>query len=91
MAWRKLDIYFLGYIHGIILIIYRVASELHIKDLLNYFKKEFSRSLQLFQCVIMFHLVCFGWILFRSETIYHAYDLIQILVFHFHHHRYLLL
>ena len=76
---------FWGIFHGIILIIYRVASELHIKDLFKLLlKKEFSRSLQLFQCVIMFHLVCFGWILFRSETIYHAYDLIQILVFHFH-------
>ena len=76
---------FWGIFHGIILIIYRVASELHIKDLFKLFlKKEFSRLLQLFQYVIMFHLVCFGWILFRSETIYHAYDLIQILVFHFH-------
>jgi len=75
---------FWGMFHGIILIIYRVASELKIKALFELFSKmEFFRSIHLLRCVIMFHLVCIGWIFFRSETISHAYDLLEILVTHF--------
>ncbi len=57
-----------GLYHGILLIVYRSVGGL-VQKWQAYATISNSKTLFFFRAVIFFHLVCFGWILFRSESV----------------------
>lgn len=71
-----------GLYHSFLIIIYRAAAFLRKKI-------PFSegllpgRALFFLKAVFFFHLVCLGWLIFRSESLLQAYNMLQALVFNF--------
>ncbi len=66
-----------GAYHGLLLILYHIAK----RD--NYIKKTSHQSpfIFVFKVVFFFHLVCFGWLIFRSESIRQIIDMSYGLIF----------
>lgn len=84
--WHGANLTFIawGVFHGTLLILYHFIKEKNLYSDFNYFNNKYSQAFMSFsRSLIMFHLVCLGWILFRSETIFHAYNLVMRLFLQF--------
>lgn len=72
-----------GAYHGTILIIYRLFEPL-LKRIPTP-KNIFIGKIWFFiRAVFFFHLVCVGWLLFRSQSMIQVYDMLKSLIFNFH-------
>ncbi len=58
-----------GLFHGVILCVYRVANADAWGDK--------SRAIQFLKLVVMFHLTCFGWMLFRANSLAELWQLVR--------------
>ena len=72
-----------GIYHGVLLIIHRL-----IEPFLNkvHLAKNFIATNLWFvvKVVFFFHIVCFGWLIFRAESIHQIFSMLKALVFDFH-------
>ncbi len=71
-----------GAYHGLLLVGYRLISK-KTSEVSND-KAGLPLTGYLIRIVIMFHLVCFGWLLFRAESISQVWAIIGRIVFDFH-------
>jgi len=71
-----------GAYHGVILVLYRVVGSSEVRhDKPEYFARRFLKKVVLVCKVIFcFHLVCFGWLLFRVESISQVVPMAQGIV-----------
>jgi D-alanyl-lipoteichoic acid acyltransferase DltB (MBOAT superfamily) len=66
-----------GAFHGAILVVYRALG-------LTRGSASLSWPRSIAQGLLMFHLVCFGWLLFRAQNLDTVSFFVQALAFHFH-------
>lgn len=71
-----------GFYHGLLLIAYKFSSPLLAKVpvIKNIF---FNKIWLLVRIVFFFHLVCFGWLFFRAQSMDQAYNMLHGLFFNF--------
>jgi D-alanyl-lipoteichoic acid acyltransferase DltB (MBOAT superfamily) len=67
-----------GAYHGLLLVVYRLLERVLPED------GGGSRARPFVQTVLFFHLVAFGWIIFRAESLAHLGALLHALLFSFH-------
>ena len=68
-----------GAFHGLLLCIYRpFEPDRHATPV------QRSWPIRLFKVVVMFHLVCFSWLLFRAESITQAWDMCRLILTDLH-------
>lgn len=60
-----------GAYHGGLLILFRILSE---KSMVSVFMEKIPNFIKIF---LYFHVTCFGWIIFRSESLSHFYSMIS--------------
>jgi D-alanyl-lipoteichoic acid acyltransferase DltB (MBOAT superfamily) len=71
-----------GAYHGVLLVGYRLVSKKPSEASND--KASLPLTGYLIRIVIMFHLVCFGWLLFRAESISQVWAIMGRIVFDFH-------
>ncbi|MCK4534150.1 MAG: MBOAT family protein [Syntrophobacterales bacterium] len=70
-----------GY-HGMLLILHRLLEPL--KGKVAWFRKGIAKNLaHLSKIIIFFHLVCLGWLMFRSQSMEQVGSMLKALVFDF--------
>ena len=70
-----------GY-HGMLLILHRLLEPL--KGKVSWFRKGMAKNLaHLSKIIIFFHLVCLGWLMFRSQSMEQVGSMLNALVFDF--------
>lgn len=57
-----------GFFHGVLLLLYRIFDKFENVNI----PRQASSMLHLCRVLIMFHLICIGWIFFRAESIHQA-------------------
>jgi D-alanyl-lipoteichoic acid acyltransferase DltB (MBOAT superfamily) len=70
-----------GFYHGALLLVYRCLDWLNER----YFKLQFVSSplFRVFAIIVFFHLVCFGWLIFRVTDMSQMAMMLDRLAFHF--------
>ncbi len=72
-----------GFIHGLILCLYR-PFEKSLKMARTATLVYSGVTIRLLQMVVMFHLVCLGWLFFRAETVGQAFGMLGQVFTNFH-------
>ncbi len=72
-----------GLYHGVMLVIHR-ATEPFLKNIRLPAFPLISKPLALFRTVFFFHLVCLGWLFFRSGSISQASAMLHAMIYNFY-------
>lgn len=71
-----------GLYHGMILVLLRVIKPV-LSKIIKFKSFLLNNLLLSLKCLITFHLVCFGWIIFRSQSQSQLWSMVHNLIFHF--------
>jgi len=72
-----------GVYHGVILMMHRFVQSFH-HERKNAGEQRRQILITVIKIGFMFHAVCFGWLVFRSQSIAQVFDMARAMLFNFH-------